>query len=67
MVSRKPIRRNKKVTGKKAVYITSYRNAALEVAKMYQKKGEHVEIEPEHDSSGAPIFVVYLMPRGYGD
>jgi len=63
MVSRKPIR-NTKLTGKKAVYITPYRNAALEVAKMYEKKGEHVEIEAEHDSAGAPIFVVYVMPRG---
>ena len=55
---------HKKVTGKKAVYITTFRNAALEVMKMYEKKGELVQIEAEHDSSGIPIFVVYIYPRG---
>jgi len=64
MVSRKPINPKSKITGKKAVYITPYRNAALEVQKMYEKKGERAEIEAEHDSSGASVFVVYVMPRG---
>lgn len=63
MVSRKPIGKSK-VTGKKAVYITQYRNAALEVMKMYEKKGEIVQIEAERDSSGVPVFVVYVYPRG---
>ena len=63
MVSKKPIR-GSKVTGKKAVYITQYRNAALEVMKMYEKKGELVQIEAEKDSSGVPVFVVYIYPRG---
>ncbi|MCX8175391.1 MAG: hypothetical protein N3E51_04250 [Candidatus Micrarchaeota archaeon] len=62
MVSRKPIRRTN-ITGKKAVYITQYRNAALEVQKMYERKGEKAEIEAEHDASGAPVFVVYVYPK----
>lgn len=52
------------VTGKKAVYMTPYRNAALEVAKMYERKGDKVEIEAEHDTSGTPMYVVYVLPRG---
>ncbi|VVB99471.1 Uncharacterised protein [uncultured archaeon] len=64
MVSRTPINPRSKVTGKKAVYITQYRNAALEVQKMYEKKGERAEIEAEKDSTGAPVFVVYIYPRG---
>ena len=64
MVSRKPINPRSNVTGKKAVYMTPYRNAALEVAKMYERRGDRVEIDPEHDSSGAPLFVVYVLPRG---
>lgn len=52
------------VSGKKAVYMTPYRNAALEVAKMYERKGEKVEIEAERDSTGQPIFVVYVFPGG---
>lgn len=64
MVSKKPINPRTKVTGKKAVYITQYRNAALEVMKMYERKGENVTIEAEHDSTGAPVFVVYVLPRG---
>ena len=64
MVSRKPINPRPSVTGKKAVYMTQYRNAALEVAKMYERRGDKVEIEPERDSSGQPMFVVYVLPRG---
>ena len=64
MVSRKPISPRTKVTGKKAVYITQFRNAALEVMKMYEKKGEIVQIEAEKDSSGVSVFVVYIYPRG---
>ena len=64
MVSRKPINPRSGVSGKKAVYMTPYRNAALEVAKMYERKGEKTEIEAEHDTSGQPIFVVYILAGG---
>ena len=68
VIARKSVARRKRpaieVSGKKAVYMTPYRNAALEVAKMYERKGEKAEIEAERDSTGVPIFVVYIFPRG---
>ena len=48
--------------GKKAVYITPYRNLAMEVKEMYAKKGERAEVEAEQDSTGHPVFVVYVYP-----
>ncbi|MEM4348744.1 MAG: hypothetical protein QXN37_04210 [Candidatus Anstonellaceae archaeon] len=57
-------RGKKEEIGKKAVYMTQYKNAALEVAKMYERKGEKVEIEKEYDQSGAPIYVVYIFLKG---
>ncbi|MCX8196855.1 MAG: hypothetical protein N3G80_00875 [Candidatus Micrarchaeota archaeon] len=60
-----PSKRRKKVDiGKKAVYMTPYRNAAVEVAKMYERKGEKVEIEKERDESGNLIYVVYVLLKG---
>lgn len=51
--------------GKKIIYITSYRNAAIEVMKDYQHKGELVEMEREYDETGQMVYVVYIYPRGY--
>lgn len=48
--------------GKKAVYITPYRNLAAEMRDMYEKKGQRAEIEAERDSAGHPVFVVYVFP-----
>ena len=45
------------------VYVTPYRNAAIEVMRMYQKKGENAGVEREIDSTGVPLFVVYIFPR----
>ncbi len=59
-----PHRAKAHLAGKKAVYMTPYRNAALEVAKMYERKGELVEIEAERDFAGHPLFVVYILPKG---
>ena len=55
-------RRHTAAVGKKAVYITSYRNLAIEMRDMYAKKGFQTEIAAEHDSTGHPVFVVYIFP-----
>ncbi|MCX6770611.1 MAG: hypothetical protein NTX79_01000 [Candidatus Micrarchaeota archaeon] len=51
--------------GKKIVYITPHRNLAVEMKRMYEKKGEHVEIGSETDRSGATLFLVYVFEKGY--
>jgi hypothetical protein len=45
--------------GKRIVYVTQYRNAAVEVMKMYQKKGWEAGIEREMDPTGQALFIVY--------
>ncbi len=49
--------------GKKIVYITPHRAAAIESLRDYQKKGETGGIEREKDATGQMIFVVYIYPR----
>jgi len=53
--------RRRSVKGKKVVYVTPYRNLAVEVMEMYAKKGESAQIESEKDVDGRVMFVVYLM------
>lgn len=55
-------RRGRPEKGKKAVYITPYRNLAVEMMDMYRKKGFRTEIAAEHDSIGHPVFVIYIYP-----
>ncbi len=49
--------------GKKIIYITPYRNAAVEVMKDYERKGEIVEMEHERDDTGQMMYVIYIYPR----
>ncbi|GEM_PF-6954480 len=58
-------KKKKKLFGKKAVYITKYKSAAFKIKEMYERKGENVVVEAERDSIGRPVFVVYILPRGY--
>jgi hypothetical protein len=58
-------KRHSKFIGKKVVYVTQMRNSALEVQKMYRRKGERAEIAAEKDLSGAIVFVVYIFPRDF--
>ena len=51
------------VAGKKIVYITEFRNAAVEVMKEYQRKGHLAGMEREADSTGQNMYVVYIYPR----
>jgi|GEM_PF-1169646 len=53
--------RHKHEIGKKAVYMTEFRPAALEVKKMYELKGVKAEIEVEKSEYGGTIFVVYVF------
>jgi hypothetical protein len=59
-------RKHSRITtvGKKIVYITPYRNAAIEMMKEYQRKGETVEVEKERDNEGNTMYVVYILARG---
>lgn len=58
-------RRRSKFIGKKVVYVTAMRAAALEVQKMYRHKGEKAEIAAEKDPSGSIVYVVYIFPRDF--
>jgi len=58
-------RRRLRAIGKKIVYATPYRNLAVEVKQMYEKKGEKVEIGSETDKSGKTLFLVYVFEKGY--
>lgn len=49
--------------GKKIVYITEFRNSAVEVMKEYQRKGHAAGIEREADSAGQKMYIVYIYPR----
>ncbi|MCX8195034.1 MAG: hypothetical protein N3G22_02930 [Candidatus Micrarchaeota archaeon] len=53
-------RRRSSQHGKRIVYITPYRNSAVEVMKMYQKNGYDAKIESEVDKGGQTLFVVYV-------
>ena len=57
--------RPRKTAGKKIVYITPYRNLAVEVKQMYEKKGERAEVGSETDRSGTTLFMVYIFEKGY--
>ena len=56
-------RHTRSVAGKKIVYITEFRNSAVEVMKEYQRKGHLVGIEREADPTGQNMYVVYVYPR----
>ena len=47
--------------GKKVVYVTPYRNLALEMLKMYESKGECAAIESEKNAEGKTMFLVYTF------
>jgi len=53
-----------KTGGKRIVYITPHRNLAVEVKRMYEKKGEFAEIGSETDRSGTTLFMVYVFEKG---
>lgn len=55
--------RRGRATGKKIVYITPYRNLAIEMKKMYEQKGEKTAIESERDEDGRTMFLVCIFPR----
>lgn len=57
--------RSRKTAGKKIVYITPYRNLAVEVKQMYEKKGEHAEVGSETDRGGTTLFMVYVFEKSY--
>jgi hypothetical protein len=63
MAARGIRRRKKSITGKKIVYITPYRNLALEIMKMYAAKGEKASIESERDEGGQTMYMVCIFPR----
>ena len=54
-----------KQPGKKIVYITPYRNLAVEVKRMYEKNGEIAEIGSETDKGGTTLYMVYVYEKGY--
>lgn len=54
-------KKGRKEIGKKAVYMTEFRNAAIEMKKMYERKGIRVAIEIEKSHHGVNIFVVYVF------
>ena len=51
------------ILGKKIVYITPYRGAAVEMMKEYQRKGYSAGIEREQDKIGQSVYVVFVYPR----
>ncbi|MFA6328327.1 MAG: hypothetical protein WCY41_02700 [Candidatus Micrarchaeia archaeon] len=57
--------RRSRTSGKKIVYITPYRNLAVEMKQMYEKKGEHAEVGSETDRGGTTLFMVYVFEKGY--
>ena len=58
-------RRRARAIGKKIVYITPYRNLAVEVKRMYEQKGDMAEVKVESDRGGATLFLVYVFEKGY--
>ena len=56
-------RRKGDITGKKIVYITPYRNLALEMKKTYEAKGEKTVIEAERNEDGQTMYLVCIFPR----
>jgi len=57
--------RSRKPPGKKIVYITPYRNLAVEVKQMYEKRGDQAEVVAETDKSGTTLYLVYVFEKGY--
>ena len=57
--------RPRKAAGKKIVYITPYRNLAVEMKRMYEKNGERAEVGSETDRGGQTLFMVYVFEKGY--
>jgi len=57
--------RRARAIGKRIVYITPYRNLAVEMKHMYEKKGEMAEVKAETDKSGATMYLVYVFEKGY--
>gem|GEM_PF-2285604 len=51
------------ILGKKIIYITPSRNAAIEMMKEYQRKGYSAGIEREQDKTGQNVYVVFVYPR----
>ena len=47
--------------GKKVVYVTPHKNAAVEEAAKYEKQGVKTEIKKEPDDTGTMVFVVYIF------
>ena len=58
-------RRRARAIGKKLVYATPYRNLAVDVKRMYEGKGEMVEVKAETDKGGQTMFLVYVFEKGY--
>jgi hypothetical protein len=58
-------RRRARAIGKKLVYVTPYRNLAVDVKQMYERKGEMVEVKSETDKGGQTMFLVYVFEKGY--
>jgi hypothetical protein len=58
------VRRRKRGTlGKKIVYVTPYRNLAVEMMKMYAAKGEKATMESERSEEGKTMYLVCIFPR----
>jgi hypothetical protein len=57
--------RRARAFGKKIVYITPYRNLAVEMKQMYERKGEMAEVETETDKGGQTMYLVYVFEKGY--
>ncbi|MCX8198360.1 MAG: hypothetical protein N3F07_04200 [Candidatus Micrarchaeota archaeon] len=50
------------VIGKKIVYITPYRNAAIETMKEYHRKGYEAGVEREVEN-GQNLYIVFIYSR----
>ena len=48
--------------GKKIVYITPYRNLAIEMKKMYEAKGEKAVVESERSEGEQTMYMVCIFP-----
>jgi hypothetical protein len=58
-------RHRARAIGKKLVYVTPYRNLAVDVRKTYENKGVLAEIVAETDKSGQVMYLVYVFEKGY--
>ena len=55
-------RRRRGPVGKKIVYITPYRNLAIEMKKMYEAKGEKAVVESERSEGEQTMYMVCIFP-----